>query len=68
MPEEAIYFNAGTKIDPYLREVTSGGRVMACSATGATLEEALGRSLEAVEAVKFEGKNYRRDIGRDVLK
>lgn len=68
VPEEAIYFNAGTKIDPYLREVTSGGRVMACSATGATLEEALGRSLEAVEAIKFEGKNYRRDIGRDVLK
>ena len=47
--------------------VTSGGRVIACSAIAPTVEEALAASYAAVDAVSFENKNFRRDIGRDLL-
>lgn len=62
----AILFHAGTKNDPVLGLVTSGGRVIACSAMGATLDEALANSYKAAEAVEFEGKYFRRDIGADL--
>lgn len=42
---------------------TSGGRVLAVSAHGATLEEARRRAYQAMEAVQFQGMDYRRDIG-----
>ncbi|MDE5784922.1 MAG: phosphoribosylamine--glycine ligase, partial [Duncaniella sp.] len=68
MPEETILFHAGTKRGADDVLVTSGGRVIACSATGATLEEALGRSFEAARTVEFEGKYFRRDIGADLMR
>jgi len=43
--------------------VTSGGRVLAASAFGKTVEEARTRAYEALGAVSFEGMFYRRDIG-----
>ncbi len=65
--EEIILFHAGTVRDtPEDLLVTAGGRVIACSATGATLDEALERSYAAAEAVEFEGKYFRRDIGADL--
>ena len=47
--------------------MTSGGRVIACSAIAPTVGEALAASYAAVDAVSFENKNFRRDIGRDLL-
>lgn len=43
--------------------VTSGGRVLACSAHGETFREAWGKAYEAMCGVQFEGMFYRRDIG-----
>jgi len=45
------------------RLVTSGGRVLAASAVGATVDEARRRSYEALDACRFEGMAFRRDIG-----
>ncbi|MBB5225024.1 phosphoribosylamine--glycine ligase [Treponema ruminis] len=43
--------------------LTSGGRVLACSAHGDTFEEAWKKSYEAMSGVKFEGMFFRKDIG-----
>lgn len=64
----AKIFIAGAKIgsracDKESALVTSGGRVLACSAFGKTFEEAYKNAYSAVDAVKFEGAFYRTDIG-----
>lgn len=43
--------------------LTSGGRVLACSAYGATFEKAWEHAYEGVSAVKFENCFFRKDIG-----
>ena len=43
--------------------LTSGGRVLACSAYGKTFKEAWESAYQGVSAVKFEGAFYRKDIG-----
>ncbi len=43
--------------------VTSGGRVLACSAFGETFEKAWKNAYIALSGVNFEGCFYRRDIG-----
>jgi len=55
-------FHAGTaRRDGSL--VTSGGRVLAATATGVTLIEAHERSTALAAGVQFAGAFYRRDIG-----
>ena len=55
-------FHAGTtRVDDTLR--TSGGRVLAATATGATLAEAQQRSAALATRVEFTGAFHRRDIG-----
>ena len=54
-------FHAGTKrINSEI--VTSGGRVLAVTALGSTLEAARTRAYEAVSRIHFENCHYRRDI------
>ena len=43
--------------------LTSGGRVLACSAHGETFKEAWGKAYQAMGGVQFEGMFYRKDIG-----
>ena len=43
--------------------VTSGGRVLACSAHGSSFDEAWKKAYSALEGIKFEGMFYRKDIG-----
>lgn len=43
--------------------LTSGGRVLACSAYGSTFKEAWEKAYQGVSAVKFEDAFYRKDIG-----
>ncbi len=54
--------HAGTKRQDHSL-VTSGGRVLGVTATGATLEVALGRAYQATAKITFEGAHYRKDIG-----
>lgn len=66
-PDDCIYFHAGTALTPEGDVVTSGGRVIAATALAPTVSEALAKSYAAVDAISFEGKYFRRDIGRDLL-
>ena len=43
--------------------LTSGGRVLACSAFGQSFKEAWGKAYQGIAAVKFEDSFYRKDIG-----
>jgi phosphoribosylamine--glycine ligase len=56
-------FHAGTRREGD-RWVTAGGRVLAVSAWADSLERALRRAYEGVEAIRFEGAHFRRDVGR----
>ena len=56
-------FHAGTKLAEDGRILTAGGRVLSITATGETLAEARERAYAAVEKIRFEGANVRRDIG-----
>jgi phosphoribosylamine--glycine ligase len=47
--------------------VTSGGRVLTVTATAPTYEIAIARAYEAASKIRFEGMQYRRDIGRKAL-
>lgn len=64
LPAGAIAFHAGTGQNANGALVTSGGRVLAVSAAGADLNAALAAAYQGVEAVWFEGMQFRRDIGR----
>jgi phosphoribosylamine--glycine ligase len=65
--EDAIVFHAGTTSKDG-EIMTSGGRVMALTGTSNTLERAIQKSQKAAQTIQFEGKNFRRDIGLDVLR
>ncbi len=43
--------------------VTSGGRVLACSAHGDTFDDAWDKAYTALKSVHFDGMQYRKDIG-----
>jgi phosphoribosylamine---glycine ligase len=59
--EDVQIFHAGTKRAN--RDVkTAGGRVLAVTALGSTLEAARARAYEAVSRIHFENCQYRRDI------
>lgn len=60
--EGILVFHAGTAEEDG-RLVTAGGRVLSVVGLGADLEEARARSHAGAEAIAFEGKSWRRDIG-----
>src|SRR5690606_11548875 len=63
----SILFHAGTATSES-RLVTSGGRVIAVTSMGATMDEALSKSYASADLISFDGMNYRRDIGFDLKK
>ncbi len=62
-PADVHIFHAGTKLRSDGQLVTSGGRVLAVSASGANLREALARIYTALNKIEFPGMQFRRDIG-----
>ena len=66
--EHAAVYHAGTRRSPEGNVVTSGGRVLGVTGTGATLQEALDAAYAGADAVSFEGKTLRRDIGQKGLR
>ena len=62
LPKDVNVFHAGTALKDG-KVVTAGGRVLAVTAVGTTLEAAVKLAYEGVECVKFEGMTFRKDIG-----
>lgn len=60
-------FHAGTRNENGTI-VTNGGRVLGITAIGPTLPEALEKTYKGVDCIRFEGQQYRRDIGQKGLK
>ena len=63
IPPDVLIFHAGTKKEN--GEIfTSGGRVLNIVGHGQSLEEALNKAYDAAEKIYFEGRFYRKDIGK----
>jgi len=59
-------YHAGTRMEDG-HVVTAGGRILNVTARGTTLSQALDRAYAACEVINFDGKDYRRDIGKKGL-
>jgi len=60
-------FHAGTRAEGK-SVLTNGGRVLCVTALGDNLRAARGRAYAAVEGIRFDGMQYRKDIGHRALK
>lgn len=65
--EGSLIFHAGTRREGE-KILTNGGRVIAVSSYGKTMQQALDLSYRNVKEITFEGKTYRGDIGKDLMK
>jgi phosphoribosylamine--glycine ligase len=63
--EGSIAFHAGTKLSGS-DVLSNGGRVIAVSSYGNTMQEALDASYKNAARITFEKVNYRKDIGKDL--
>lgn len=64
---KVIVFHAGTALNSDGELITNGGRVLNVVGLGSTFEKARSRAYEACEAINFEGKQLRSDIGKRAL-
>ncbi|MCC6288378.1 MAG: phosphoribosylamine--glycine ligase [Chitinophagaceae bacterium] len=60
--EETIVFHAGTKQQGD-GIVTAGGRVLAVTSFGSTVQKAVEKSKSILEIIEFDGMHFRKDIG-----
>ncbi|RLD65881.1 MAG: phosphoribosylamine--glycine ligase [Bacteroidetes bacterium] len=65
--EKSLMFHAGTALDENGNVLTNGGRVLALTSFGDTLEESLGYCYTAAETVDYTKKYYRKDLGKDLM-
>ena len=65
--DDCRVFHAGTRLEGK-NLVTSGGRVLCVTALGDSVRMARTRAYEAVDRIRFDGMQYRRDIGHRALK
>lgn len=66
-PSDTLIFHAGTALlNNQLK--TSGGRVIATTATATTLEDAVQKSYEGISTIHFPGMYYRKDIAYRAFK
>ncbi len=64
---DAMVFHAGTAGDNG-HVVTAGGRVLCVTALGDSVKLAQQRAYQLVQGVRFDGAQYRRDIGHRAIK
>jgi phosphoribosylamine--glycine ligase len=65
--EHVQVFHAGTA-ERDGRIVTNGGRVLTVVGRGATYDTAIARAYDGVSRIKFEGMQFRTDIGRKAIR
>lgn len=61
VPEEVLIFHSGTSLQEG-KIVTAGGRVLAVTALGNSLQEAVDLAYRGVKEIKFQGVHFRDDI------
>lgn len=62
---DSLVFQAGTVADGP-KTLTNGGRVLAVTSYGKTIDQALHRSYDNLTKITFENAYFRRDIGKDL--
>jgi phosphoribosylamine---glycine ligase len=65
--DDCRVFHAGTVLDGK-RVLTNGGRILCVTALGDSVRMARNRAYEAVDRIRFEDMQYRKDIGHRALK
>jgi phosphoribosylamine--glycine ligase len=65
--DDTHVFHAGTA-DKAGQVITSGGRVLCVTALGDTVRSAQKRAYEVADGIRFDGMQYRRDIGHHAVK
>lgn len=65
--KDTILFHAGTKLTDTQQVVTNGGRVMALTGMARNMASAVRKSQKMAKKVKYKGKYFRRDIGKDLM-
>ncbi|WP_420580249.1 phosphoribosylamine--glycine ligase [Reichenbachiella sp.] len=63
---KGIVFHAGTSYNGE-EIVTNGGRVIASTGLGSDIQSALDQSYGNLQSISWDGMNYRKDIGKDLL-
>ena len=64
--KESIAFHAGTKQEGN-KVLTNGGRLIAITSFGNTIQEAVNKSFSNAEKITYTNKYYRKDIGKDLI-
>jgi phosphoribosylamine--glycine ligase len=66
LDDDCLVFHAGTAADG-ARTLTAGGRVLCVTALGDSVKMAQARAYRAIDSIRFEGMQYRRDIGHRAI-
>jgi len=64
--EDCMVFHAGTALEGD-KTVVNGGRVLCVTALGDSVKMAQRRAYQAVDAIRFDGMQLRRDIGHHAI-
>ena len=65
--EDALVFQAGTKTEAG-KVLSNGGRVLAVTAFGENIDEAIKKSYQNINKISFDKMYFRKDIGFDLFK
>ena len=65
--EDALIFQAGTRAEGD-KVLSNGGRVIAVTAFGENIDEAIKKSYQNINKISFDKMYYRKDIGFDLFK
>ncbi|MDI6747817.1 MAG: phosphoribosylamine--glycine ligase [Rhodocyclaceae bacterium] len=66
--DDSHVFHAGTTLNSKDEVVTAGGRVLCVTTLGDTVRSAQKRAYEIVDDIRFDGMQFRRDIGHRAIK
>lgn len=64
--EDSLVFHAGSKLEND-KIITSGGRVLAITSYGESIEDSTKKSYQNIEKLHFDKMYCRKDIGKDLL-
>ena len=64
--KDVVVFHAGTRPEGG-KALTNGGRVLGVTGTGASIKDAIANAYTGVSKIKFDGMQFRKDIGKRAL-